>query len=142
MTKMHRPLILCVILTATVPAVTGCHSLGHVDELWLLKQYGDEADAMDEDIDVAEAEYRQIREDADNGRLAAGIDRDTVRERYGDPVYVQDPADRQGAAVMWMYRRPVHFLIPTVFCYILIRKGGSLSTPCSTINRSPGSNPE
>ena len=109
MTKMHRPLILCVILTATVPAVTGCHSLGHVDELWLLKQYGDEADAMDEDIDVAEAEYRQIREDADNGRLAAGIDRDTVRERYGDPVYVQDPADRQGAAVMWMYRRPVHF---------------------------------
>lgn len=109
MTKMRRPLILCLILAAMVPGATGCQSLGHVDKLWLLKQYGDETEEMDRDIDAAEEHFRAIRDDARSGRLTAGLNGQTVRERYGDPVYVQDPADDHDAAVMWMYRRPVHF---------------------------------
>ena len=107
MIVMRVALILCLGLAATTLA--GCSSIGHVDELWLLKQYGDETREMDEDVDAAEERFQGILADAQNGQLDQKLDRQTVRSRYGEPVYVQDPAEFHEAAEIWMYRRPVHF---------------------------------
>ncbi len=107
MMRLSPFLILMLLLAATTLA--GCSSLGHVDELWLLKQYGDETEEMDKDVDLAEDRFRAIVAAAQNGELARGLDRGAVRERFGDPVYVQQPADAHDADELWMYRRPVHF---------------------------------
>lgn len=90
-------------------SLQACSSIGHVDELWLLKQYGDETAVLDDDVDWSEEQFQIIWQDAQQGKLAEGLAKETIRQRYGDPVYIQDPAEFHSAAVLWMYRRPVHF---------------------------------
>lgn len=109
MNTMRVTLIWCLLAVSGAALLSGCSGLGHVDELWLLKQYGDEADAMDVDVDAAEARFQSILDDSRNGQLDQRLDRQTVRSRYGEPVYVQVPSEEPGTAEMWMYRRPVHF---------------------------------
>lgn len=109
MTKMRKAIFLWVIvILSTATSLIGC-GLKHVDELLVLKQYGDEADALDELVDVYEAQFEVLRDDVDQGKLPVGTDQSSIRERYGEPTYVQPSERPQEASVMWMYRRPVHY---------------------------------
>ena len=83
--------------------------LKHVDELILLKQYGDEVDAQSAEIDAAEASFLSLLKDEAAGEFGKGLDQRTALARYGEPTYIQTIEPPGETAVLWMYRRPVHF---------------------------------
>lgn len=109
--RSFTPVLLCAC--ALVLFLSGCTQLKQVqnlDELLTLKDFSDEKDSQQKWIDREVARFELLLTAIDDGSVKSLANQDAVRERFGDPVVVDEVQENNFPAQRWLYRHPIQKL--------------------------------
>lgn len=96
-----------------ITLVAGCtqvKQLQNLDPLLTLKDFSDEKDSQQKWVDQEVARFELLLAAIDDGTIKDLATQEALRERFGDPVVVDQVQENNLTAQRWLYRHPIQKL--------------------------------
>ncbi len=89
---------------------TQIKQIQNLDPLLTLKDFSDEKDSQQKWVDQEVERFELLLAAFDDGSIKSLTTQDALRERFGDPVVVDQIQENSFPAQRWLYRHPIQKL--------------------------------
>lgn len=103
--KVHCCLFGAIAITV---CLTGCLTPRKTQMLFFLKRFGENRAAIEEYLSAQEKGFQLLKRDIESGNLLTGISRQSVIDRYSEPIFCKETEGADRSSVC-LFRHPTRY---------------------------------
>ena len=100
----------CIVLSLLMCGCTQVKQVQNLDTLLVLKDYADEKEAQEKWVTEAVEKFKELIAAVEEHTVNNFKDKESIRQRFGQPVLQEDVFENNVLVQRWLYRHPIHKL--------------------------------